>query len=201
MSPLPRLTQPRGPSARIAAMVARAPAQAQLELPLSPPSRLDAIAAAAGPRAHVWASPDAPPVVILPPPCHDCGGPCAPERSRCEECLRTAAAKTAARRGGPRPRARRVGEVAPAVAVKAKAPRAPKAPKAKGRKPAPPRLVWEGPVLLQERASGTGTAEQRERGCPRMGQCEDDWILAGREGQARCPAGCGVWGARGGGVE
>ena len=101
MSPLPRLAAPRGPSARIAAMVARAPAQAQLELPLSPPSRLDAIAAAAGPRAHVWAVPGAAPVVVTPPPCHDCGAPCAPERSRCPGCLEKAARATAARRSMP----------------------------------------------------------------------------------------------------
>ena len=91
---IPRLAAPRGPSARIAAMVARAPA-AQLELPLAPPT------------------------------------------------------------------------------------------------PPPPR--WQGPLLLQPHAPTLRAVEQRERHCPRVVQCEDDWIAAGREGQARCPAGCVVW--------
>jgi len=107
MSPLPRLAEPRGPSQRIAAMVARAPAAPaeQLELPLTPL--------------------DAPPT-----------------------------------------------------------------------QPPPPR--WQGPLLLQPHAPTLRAVEQRERYCPRVVQCEDDWIAAGCEGQARCPAGCGVWRAVGG---
>ncbi len=178
---LPRLAQPRGLAARTAALLPRAPMQLSL---------LDALAAEAGPRAHVWASPGAAPVVVVPPPCHDCGAPCVPDRSRCSPCLAKAAQATAARRA-----VLPVLRPAPAPAPAA----LPSGPRRIGRPPAVPRPVWEGPLLLQGQAVGRDGVEQRERACPRVEQCEDDWIYAGREGQARCPAGCGVWAAEGGG--
>ncbi len=182
MSPLPRLGQPRGLAQRTAALLPRAPVQLSL---------LDALSAEAGPRAHVWASPGAAPVVVLPPPCHDCGAPCAPERSRCPGCLRKAARATAARRA--------LLPVAPPAPTAAPAPKPPPSgPRRIGRPPAVPRQVWEGPLLLEGQAAGRDGVEQRERACPRVEQCEDDWIYAGREGQARCPAGCPVWAAGGG---
>ena len=179
--PLPRLTAPRGPSQRIAALLPRAPVQLSL---------LDAIAAAAGPRAHVWAVPGAAPVVVTPPPCHDCGAPCAPERSRCPGCLEKAARATAARRGGGGVRERKAD--AP--------PDAPPAPRGRPPqpegKPRPASLRMRGPILLQPAPPGA-TGEQRIGDCPREARCVEDWLAQGRQGQARCPAGCGVWGAMG----
>ena len=174
MSPLPRLAHPRSPSQRIAAMLPRGPAPsdaAQLDLPLAP------LAAA-------------PPL---------------PAAERCRRCLspsrpRVTAAWCAVCRDGHRERRKGYAAVA-----RGEAPPTPK-PAPRGRppepegKPRPSSLRMRGPILLQPAPPGA-TGEQRIGECPREARCVEDWLAQGRQGQARCPAGCGVWGARGGGVE
>lgn len=54
------------------------------------------------------------------------------------------------------------------------------------------RLPMVGPVLLAQ-ASVDARGEQRIADCPREALCVEDWIAQGRQGQARCPAGCPVW--------
>ena len=53
----------------------------------------------------------------------------------------------------------------------------------------------EGPLLLVPCPPSTRGGEQRIPDCLHAWQCEDDWWLAGRVGQARCPAACPVWAA------
>jgi len=171
VSPLPRLAAPRGPSARIAAMVARAPADgtptAQLELPLTPPP--------------------APPALPPSERCRRCGSP-DPSRPR------VTASWCAVCRDGHRERRKGYAAVA-----RGEAPPAPAKPKGRPAQPEgrarPASQRMRGPILLQPAPLGA-QGEQRIDDCPREARCVEDWLAQGRQGQARCPAGCGVWAAR-----
>lgn len=68
----------------------------------------------------------------------------------------------------------------------------------RGRPPtaSAPSQLMRGPILLQTAPAGA-TGEQRIGDCPREARCVEDWLAQGRQGQARCPAGCGVWRAVG----
>jgi len=168
MSPLPRLAAPRGPSQRIAAMLPRGAAPSD-----APAAQLEL------------------PLAPLAAPL--------PAAERCRRCLspsrpRVTAAWCAVCRDGHRERRKGYAAVARGEVAPPAAPRG-RPPEPEG-KPRPASTRMRGPILLQPAPPGA-TGEQRIGECPREARCVEDWLAQGRQGQARCPAGCGVWGAMG----